>query len=336
MNRPTIALLLGSLVVSIGCKKPPPPAAPAAAGPPAAAKPMPAQIPPVLARVNGEAINKWEFDDAVRRIEAMAGAPVPPDRRDEVLRGALDQLVAYHLIAQEARTRKMGPTDADVEARIAKIKGNFANDDAFQKGIAAQGLTVEALRAQAKLSLEVARFLEAEVSSKIAVTDSEVDAFYKQNLDRFKQAEAVHARHILIGVPADASAADRSKARQTAQSVVGQLKRGARFEDIARKLSTDTGSAQNGGDVGFFPKGQMTPAFEQAAFALTPGQTSGVVETPFGFHVIRTIERREERTAPFEEVNGQIKEFLIRGQREKKLADFVTQFKTKARIEILV
>lgn len=291
MNRPTIALLLGSLVVSIGCKKPPPPAAPLAAGSPAAAKPMPAQIPPVLARVNGEAINKWEFDDAVRRIEAMAGSPVPPDRRDEVLRGALDQLVAYHLIAQEARTRNMGPTDADVEARIAKIKGNFPNDDAFQQGIAAQGLTVE---------------------------------------------EAVHARHILIGVPADASAADRSKARQTAQSVVGQLKRGAKFEDIAQKLSTDTGSAQNGGDVGFFPKGQMTPAFEQAAFALKPGQTSGVVETPFGFHVIRTIERREERTAPFEEVNGQIKEFLTRGQREKKLADFVTQLKTKARIELLV
>jgi ABC-type oligopeptide transport system substrate-binding subunit len=65
---------------------------------------------------------------------------------------------------------------------------------------------------------------------------------YKQNLERFKQGESVHARHILIGVPADASAADRSKARQTALSVVGQLKRGARFEDMARKLSTDTGS----------------------------------------------------------------------------------------------
>jgi len=146
----------------------------------------------------------------------------------------------------------------------------------------------------------------------------------------------VHARHILIGVPSDADAAARTKARQTAQSVVGQLKRGAKFEDIARKLSTDPGSAPNGGDLGFFPKGQMTPAFEQAAFALKPGQTSDVVETPFGFHVIRTIERREERTAPFEEVNGQIKQFLTGGQREKKLADFVAQFKTKAKIEILV
>ena len=338
MKRLVIALLLGSLVPGLGCKKPTPPApaTPLVPGAQALAKPMPAQIPPVVARVNGEAIKKWEFDDAVRRIEARAGSPVPTEKRDEVLRGVLDQLVAYHLIAQESRSRKMGPTDADVDARIAQIKGTFPSEDAFQKGIQAQGLTVDEFRAQARLSLEVAKFLETEVASKVAVTESEVDAFYKQNLDRFKQAESVRARHILIGVTQTAPADARSKARQTAQSVIGQLKRGVAFEEVARKMSSDTGSAQNGGDLGFFPKGQMTPAFEQAAFALKVGQTSGIVETPFGFHIIRVIERRNPRTAPFEEVSGQIKEFLTQGQREKKLGDFVTQFKTKAKIEMLV
>jgi peptidyl-prolyl cis-trans isomerase C len=338
MKRLVIALLLGSLLPGLGCKKPAPPApvTPLVPGAQALAKPMPAQIPPVVARVNGEAIKKWEFDDAVRRIEARAGSPVPTEKRDEVLRGVLDQLVAYHLIAQESRSRKMGPTDADVDARIAQIKGSFPSEDAFQKGIQAQGLTVDEFRAQARLSLEVAKFLETEVASKVAATDGEVDAFYKQNLDRFKQGESVRARHILIGVPQTAPADARSKARQTAQSVIGQLKRGAAFEEVARKMSSDTGSAQNGGDLGFFPKGQMTPAFEQAAFALKVGQTSGIVETPFGFHIIRVIERRDPRTAPFEEVSGQIKEFLTQGQREKKLDDFVTQFKTKAKIEMLV
>jgi peptidyl-prolyl cis-trans isomerase C len=335
MKRLVIALLLGSLLPGLGCKKPAPPAS-VVLGAQALAKPMPAQIPPVLARVNGEAIKKWEFDDAVRRIEARAGSPVPTEKRDEVLRGVLDQLVAYHLIAQESRSRKMGPTDADVDARIAQIKGSFPSEDAFQKGIQAQGLTVDEFRAQARLSLEVAKFLETEVASKVAVTESEVDAFYKQNLDRFKQDESVRARHILIGVPQTAPADAKSKARQTAQSVITQLKRGAAFEEVARKMSSDTGSAQNGGDLGFFPKGQMTPAFEQAAFALKVGQTSGIVETPFGFHIIRVIERRDPRTAPFDEVSGQIKEFLTQGQREKKLGDFVTQFKTKAKIEMLV
>jgi peptidyl-prolyl cis-trans isomerase C len=130
-------------------------------------------------------------------------------------------------------------------------------------------------------------FLESEVASKVAVTDADVDAFYKQNLDRFKQADSVHARHILIGVPQNATADARKQARVAAQAVAGQLKRGAPFEDVAKKMSSDTGSAQNGGDLGFFPKGQMTPAFEKAAFALKPGETSGIVETPHGFHIIR-------------------------------------------------
>jgi peptidyl-prolyl cis-trans isomerase C len=339
MKQLAVAVLLGSLLPSLGCKKPAPPTPAAAAtapGAPVVAKPMPAQIPPVVARVNGETIQKWEFDDAVRRIEARAGSPMPVEKRDELLRGVLDQLVAYHLIAQESRARKMGASDADVDARVAQIKGSFPNEDAFQKGIAAQGLTIEQVRTQARMSLDVAKFLETEVAAKVAVTDVEVDAFYKQNLDRFKQADSVHARHILIGVPQNATADAKKQARVAAQAVVGQLKRGAPFEDVAKKMSSDTGSAQNGGDLGFFPKGQMTPAFEKAAFALKPGETSGIVETPFGFHIIRVLERRDARTAPFEEVSGQIKEFLTQGQREKKLEAFVTQIKTKAKIEILV
>jgi peptidyl-prolyl cis-trans isomerase C len=315
MKRLAVALLIGSLLPSLGCKKPAPPVSAEVSGVAAAPKPMPAQIPAVVARVNGDPIQKWEFDDAVRRIEAQAGSPVPAEKRDEVLRGVLDQLVAYHLIAQASRARNMGPTDADVDARLAQI---------------------DELRAQARMSLEVAKFLETEVASKVAVTDVEVDGFYKQNQDRFKQGESVHASHILIGVPQGASPDVKAKARQAAQAALGQLKRGAVFADVARRASSDTGSAQNGGDLGFFAKGQMTPAFEQAAFALKPGQTSGLVETPFGFHIIKVAERRDARTAPFAEVSGQIKEFLMQGQREKKLADIVTQMKTTAKIQMLV
>src|SRR5438128_10407745 len=84
-------------------------------------KPMPAQIPAVLARVNGEAIERWEFDNALKRIEARAGGQVPPEKRDEVLRSVLDQLVAYHLLAQESRARKLAIGDQDVDARLGEI-----------------------------------------------------------------------------------------------------------------------------------------------------------------------------------------------------------------------
>ena len=140
----------------------------------------------------------------------------------------------------------------------------------------------------------------------------------------------------LIGVPADAAPEAKAKARAAAQSVAAQLKRGGDFATLARKVSQDPGSAPNGGDLGFFPKGQMTPTFEQAAFSLKAGGVSGIVETPFGFHVVKVHERRAARTAPFDEVSGQIKEFLTQGQREKKLDELVAQARNKAKIEILV
>lgn len=364
VNHMTRSLVLPVLCVSslaVGaCKKAPAPAASTAAvapataasaagaaqttgtaqtpapGQPAAAKPMPAQIPDVLARVNGEAIERWEFDNAVKRMEARAGGPVPPDRRDEILRGVLDQLVAYHLLAQESRARKLAVADADVDARVGEIRKGFPTEQAFTQTMAAQGLTVDQVRAQARTSLEVAKVIDAEVTSKIAVQDAEVNAFYNQNVERFKQGETVHASHILIGVPQNATPEQKAEAKSKAQAALKQVRGGADFAAVARERSQDPGSAQNGGDLGFFPKGQMTPAFETAAFGLKPGAVSGVVETPFGYHIIKVHERRAPRTAPFAEVSGQIKDFLVQGQSEQKLQQFVEQVKSKSRIEILV
>lgn len=353
--RRSLVLIVSFAVLTLSCKKAPAPApastgapapvtAPGAATPgvgapaaPAAAiKPMPAEIPAVLARVNGEAIERWEFDNAVKRIEARAGGPVPPEKRDEVLRGVLDQLVAYHLLAQESRARKIAIGDPEVEARLADIRKNFPSEDAFAKGIASQGLTPEHLRQQTRTSLEVAKMIDAEVSSKVAVQDAEVSTFYQQNLERFKQGDSVHASHILFGVTQGATPAQKTEAKARAQAALKQVRAGADFAAMAKAQSQDPGSAPSGGDLGFFPKGQMNPQFEDAAFATKTGTVSPVVETPFGFHIIKVHERRAPRTAPLTEVAGQIKDFLTQGQREQKLEQFVEQVKARGKIEILV
>ena len=353
MKRTLTLLVVAPLALfSVSCKKadaPKPAPAPAAAtaavpantppgvpGAPASAKPMPPQIPDVLARVNGEKIERWEFDNAVKRMEARAGGPVPPDKRDEVLRGVLDQLVAYHLLAQESRARKLAIPDTEVDARLADIRKSFPTEDAFKQGIAAQGLTLDQLKIQAKTSLEVAKVVETEVNSKVAVPDPEIKTFYDSNLDRFKQGDSVHAAHILIGLPQNPTPEQKTAAKAKANTVLKTIKAGGDFATLARANSSDQGSAQNGGDLGFFPKGQMTPAFEEAAFKQKPGTLSPVVETPFGFHVIKVMERRAPRTAPFAEVSGQIKDFLTQGQREQKLEAFVDSVKAKGKIEILV
>jgi peptidyl-prolyl cis-trans isomerase C len=353
MTRTRPLLLIASLAVMLmSCKKAPAPApapvpaaaapgaatpvAPAAPGAPAAIKPMPAEIPAVLARVNGEAIERWEFDNAVKRIEARAGGPVPPEKRDEVLRGVLDQLVAYHLLAQESRTRKIAVADQDVNARLAEIRKSFPSEDAFKQGIAAQGLTPEHLREQARTSLEVAKVIDVEVTPKVTVQDAEVSTFYQQNLERFKQGDSVHASHILFGVPQDATPEQKNEAKAKAQAALKEVRGGADFATLAQAQSQDQGSAPRGGDLGFFPKGQMNPQFEDAAFKLKAGAVSPVVETPFGFHIIKVHERRGPRTAPLTEVAAQIKDFLTQGQREQKLEQFVEQVKAKGKVEILL
>jgi len=248
----------------------------------------------------------------------------------------LDQLVAYHVVAQAAREQKVDVSDADVENQMKAIRQGFPTEQAFQQGIAGQGLTLDELRKQTRMSLQIQKVIESEINSKISVADAEVDTFYKQNLDRFKEGDSVHASHILIGVPQTASPAEKDQAKAKAQQILKQIRAGGDFAALARTESQDPGSAQNSGDLGFFQKGLMTPAFEKAAFELKPGAVSGLVESPFGFHIIKVHGRRAPRTVPFAEVSPQIKDFLTQNLRQAKLQQFIDEKKAKTKIEILV
>ena len=137
-------------------------------------------------------------------------------------------------------------------------------------------------------------------------------------------------------MPQGATPEQKSAAKAKAAAALKQVRGGADFAAVARAQSQDPGSAPNGGDLGFFPRGQMTPAFEEAAFKLKTGAVSNIVETPFGFHIIKSLGRRPARTAPFDEVSGQIKDFLTQGQREQKLEQFIAQAKSKSKLEVLV
>jgi peptidyl-prolyl cis-trans isomerase C len=339
---PVLSIVL-TLPLTFACRKPPPPAPAALPGAlgattaePPKNKPMPAQLPAIVAKVNGEVVERWELENAVHALEGRAGGQIPADKRDEVLRGLLDQLVSFHVLVQESRARKFDVSDGELESRLTELKQGFPSEQAFQQELASQGLTLEQLRFQARSSMQVSKLVDAEIKPKISVQDAEVDAYYKENLERFKQGETVHASHIMIGLPPNADAATKQQARAKAQQVLKEVRGGGDFAKLAAEKSNDPGSAAKGGDLGFFPKGQMEPVFEAAAFAVKPGGVSGIVETSFGFHIIKVHERRPARTAPFAEVSGQIKEFLAGKQRDAKLAEFADQAKAKRKVEMLV
>jgi len=312
---------------------PGPAGAPAAAPP---AKPLPAQIPDVVARVNGEDVKKGELDMAVRSLEDRARSAVPAEQRDAVFRQVLDRIIGFHLLVQEAKARKVVAPPWEVDSQVDQIKKQFPTEDAFNQMLQARGVSLEQLRADTAQTIAVNVMLKNELEPKIAVTEADRKKFYDENRARFRQEDSVHASHILIRTPEQADAAAKAKARSQAGDLLAQLNKGADFADLAKKHSQDPGSAPNGGDLGFFSKGQMVPAFEQAAFGLKPGQTSDIVETPFGYHIIRVSEAKAGRDLNYDEVKAQIDDYLKQQLRDQKSQEFVDQLKAKSKVEIFI
>lgn len=298
-------------------------------------KPMPAELPEVIARVNGEAVKKIDLERIIKNMELSANQPIPPDRRDEIMRRALDQLVTYTVLSQEMRARKVAVTDAEIEGNLKQMQAQFPNEQEFKKALETRGMTVERLRADARVDMSINKMMEAELASTAAPTDAQVREFYDKNPDKFEQEEALRASHILIRVDEKADEAAKKKARAQADEVLKQLKGGADFAELAKKHSAD-GSAAQGGDLGFFPKGQMVPAFDQAAWALKPGEMSDIVTTQFGHHIIKAAERRAGSTVPFEQVSARITEYLTQQQKQGRAQAFIDLLKQKAKIEVLV
>ena len=303
---------------------------------PETSKPVPAEIPAVVARVNGEAIDKADFERAIGELEGRAGGPVPPDQRDRIYRGVLDQLIGYRLLAQESAARKIAVPDADIEARIAEIRKQFPSQEAFTQTLEQRQMTLQGLRDDAREGMRIDRMLEAEMAGKVTVTPAQLDDFYKKNPDQFKAAERVRASHVLIRFPENADAAAKAQAKARAEEILKALKAGNDFVDIAKTNSQDPGSAANGGDLGFFERGQMVGPFDQAAFTLPPGQISDLVETTFGYHVIRVAEKQAGRTIPLDEVRPKLQQFLENQNREQQTEVFVDSLRAKGKVEILI
>ncbi len=145
-----------------------------------------------------------------------------------------------------------------------------------------------------------------DLEKEIHPGDGEIKSYYDENVAKFAHEKQVRAQHILFRVKPEAPPAEVEKIRADAQKILDEAKKGKDFSELAKKHSQDEGSAKKGGELGFFSAKQMDQAFSAAAFALKPGEISDLVRTPYGFHIIKSEEIAEARTAPLEEVKGEI------------------------------
>lgn len=172
-----------------------------------------------------------------------------------------------------------------------------------------------------KKRLIVEAFLKKKVESEVQVSDAELQKFYDQNKDKFKSGEQMKASHILV------------KTEKEAKDILAKIKAGGNFEELAKTSSVDSSSAK-GGDLGWFSKGSMVPAFEKAALALKENQISEVVKSDFGFHIIKLTGKRAAGIRPLEEVKDQIKGALMPNKQQEVFQKIKEDLKKSAKINI--
>ncbi|OGQ99985.1 MAG: hypothetical protein A2505_05575 [Deltaproteobacteria bacterium RIFOXYD12_FULL_55_16] len=246
----------------------------------------------------------------------------------------LEKMVKLELLSQESKKAGIVANNADIDNELKGYKKGFADDKAFAKALGETGITETELRKQIGKNLAIQKFIDSKFKGKVQVTEQEAKAFYNSNQDKFAQPEMAHARHILIAAKEAEPKADKDRKRAKLVQIKKQLKGGADFAELA-KQSSDCPSKERGGDLGFFPRGQMVKAFDQVVFKMMPGDVSDVVETEFGFHLIRLEEKKPAKTVTFDEAKAKITAYLTQEKVTANIEAFIAEAKGKATIKIL-
>lgn len=177
-------------------------------------------------------------------------------------------------------------------------------------------------------------YLTKEVVDKIKVTEDDMKLYYKMHNDELKTPEMVRARHILVMVDKSASEDAKKKAKEKAESILKRAMAGEDFAKLASESSDDPGTKAKGGDLGFFPKGRMIPEFEKAVFALKPGEVSGIVESQFGFHIIKVEEKKEPVLEPYDKIKDKVRENVFNDFKKARVDEFVNKAMKDAGVEL--
>lgn len=294
--------------------------------------------PELAAEVNGVPVYKADvekrMDLLLRQIAAQASEMPSEADLKEINSRILNDLIEYKMLLNESEKQGITVSDAEVDAELSQIKTNFLDETGFATALNQAGVTEAEFSQTIKDTLGIQKLLEIQMADKIKVSDNEIKAFYDSNPNLFEQEERVHARHILKMVEPNASAIDRDKKKKELEEVLRALKNGSDFSDLAMKYSDDPSKIM-GGDLGYFTRGRMVKPFEDAAFALKTGEISGIVETQFGYHIIKLEDRQSARTIPYEEIKSAISENISMQKRQEAADQYINGLYKKSQIKIL-
>lgn len=272
-----------------------------------------------LIEINGQLINKAEFLAAFEK-SLQKDQPLTGIEREELQRSFLVQLIDRELIHGEARRLGIAVTEADIEAALQSHRQDYPGA-AFETMLQERGLTLEDWRDELRESLIMEKLLEEAVYSRVEVSEMEVAAYYEANRDQFDRPAQVRARQILVATEAEG------------QKALAQLRQGQPFAEVAREYSLSP-DAEQGGDLGFFSRGEMPPEFDAVVFDLPVNRLSELVKSEYGYHIFLVEEKRQAAQLKQKEVIEEIRTLLEGQKKEEVYLEWLQELRSKAAISV--
>jgi peptidyl-prolyl cis-trans isomerase SurA len=288
----------------------------------------------IAAVVNGRAITLSEVEDRIApELARVPAGPAGVPQRKELLRQALGQLVDEQLVQGEATALGIDVSDDEVQRLVEQLaRENHMDMTQFRQALTQQGLSMDHVRDSLKRQQLTMRLLQYKVKPR-RVSDEEVKAAYA-SMTKTSEYE-VRARDIFISAPGGANPAQLSAARANAEAALRRIRAGESFAKVAREVS-DGPTAKEGGDLGYFRRGQMLTQLEQAAFSLQPGGISGLIRIEGdhgGFHLVTVEDRRQLPPRPLSEVQEEIRNRLTSESVTKEREHYLSQLRKSAQVD---
>jgi peptidyl-prolyl cis-trans isomerase C len=316
------------------------PAAPKAPVAPEPNLPKPPAAPEsneVAVTVNGFVITEGDIEARIMpRLSKLGGQLSPAmveQYKSRMKAQAIEGMILEHLLDEQIKKASITVTDSDVNDKITEILAQQGMSmDTFKSMLQAQGMTYEQVKRDIGKTVGYEKLIDSQLPSK-EVNDADILAAYEQHKEQYDTPEQVQASHILITPDPNNTDANQAKvqAKAKAEKLHEQLKGGADFAALAKENS-DCPSKAKGGELGLFEKGQMVKPFEDAAFALKPGDLSDVVETQFGYHIIKVTLHKPAETIPLEKVKPQLEKMVM----DQKRTEFFKTYRDKLRAEATI
>ena len=246
---------------------------------------------------------------------------------------AIEQAIGARLLFDEAAQLNLPVPDAEVDTRLAEMKSQAGGAAKFDALLQRQGQTETVLREQIRRGRRVDKLIGQIVANVAEPTEDEMRAHFAEHRDEYARSERAQAQHILVR-PAGSDAAVRTAAQTKIAAIRQRVQAGAAFADEAAAHSECPSGRKAGGSLGWFSRGMMVPAFDQAVFSMQVGELSSIVETPFGFHLIQKTGHEQASAANYDEARENIRDFLRHAARGAALAAHVAELRAKATVVI--